>query len=350
MSKRKSITLPLSPSDREGRRRRSGQEELEELEEKEIPRLTKKPSPVVTPTLEMKMIFDDEYEDIIDIMKRDPNFVPFWRHPEDYPEIKDLRESGWKKTSEKHPRKIKHSKEYEDFSNGIVQFILTTKYPNVYIKRLQMEYMYGLNDDKIFILDRHIESINKTLTNDFIYNKQPDIYLVDVGVSYVTSFDKPELEGRHAQIIIINNLFKTIEFYDPSHDITNILYKNMDKVLKQEFRNKFLVFLFDYEWKSLSQTCPDVNFQKFEILEYLPEPFRTSGFCIMWSAFLIEVRIIYAEYSTKTIKRILNKAVLKMAGNTFYQDDQLINSFAKFMYEYVLFWAKKKNIKRRISI
>ena len=348
MSKRKSITLPLSPSDRETRRRRS---EQEEQEEKEIPRLRKKSSPEVTPTLEMKMIFGDEYEDIMEIMKHDPTFIPFWRHPEDYPELKELQESEWKKISKKDIKKIKTSKEYQDFSNGIVQFILNTKYPNVNVKRLEMEYMYGIDDKKIFLLSRHIELIKETLKNDFIYNKnKPDIYLIDVGVTYVKSLQEPELIGRHAQIIIINNIFKTIEFYDPSHDITNIIYKDIDKVLKQEFRNKFLVFLFDYEWKSLTQTCPDVNFQKFETLEYLPEPFRASGFCIMWSAFLVEVRIIYAEYSATVIKRILNKSLRNMLVNQVYQDDNLINSFAKFMYEYILFWAKKKNVKRRISI
>ena len=52
---------------------------------------------------------------------------------------------------------------------------------------------------------------------------------------------------------------------------------------------------------------------------------------------------MYASYSPKTIKRILNKIIKRLNLELMldYSGWQGMNPFMRFIYEYVLYWEKK---------
>ena len=351
-SKRKSVENLQSPS----RILKSSKKESVEEEKKEISMRRKKSSPLkgLTPSVELETFYDpNEWEDIEKIMKEDPTFIPFWINPEKVPRLK-RRQTGYLPYALFDylfpPPKLSldNSWLYYDFAESIIDFIVNKK--NVNVKVLNLLYSTYKKEQKIFLDAQDKTDIILNLNKDYTERNLPEIYVIKLFWDSFTEIKQKELTSSHSQLLIINNIHQTIEFYDPQYS-TNELFNILNEALKKEIYNLRINWLNqNYEWKSLEQTCPNVHFQEFEVLNILPEPFRAEGFCLMWSAFIAELRIQYAEYSANTMKRIQNKLINKMKGDIDFQTNKKINPFAKFIYEYTLYWAKKKKIKRRVSV
>lgn len=310
-------------------------------------------SPIFTPSIHFSKIYSPNWQqnETIEDKMKDPNWIPFWRRPKDL----KARQKSWIPTSlydkyyETHKEPFtKSSIYYQMIAQGLIDFLVDTKYSNVE----NYEITYGIDEEEkyfTFIKEKH----HKYTIHDIIIkscsNPKKDITLISLKYKYVS---KNGESGGHSQILIINHIYKTIEFYDPQYhegiDVQLLEYKITDILKKNNIK---------YTYKNIEETCPKLNFQDFENLNFIPQPIRAEGFCLLWSAFLAQVRITYARYSTRTIQRMLGRLVREMKIHLEFVKNKKINPFAKFIYNYALYWEKNmsktfklKSMKKYYSI
>ena len=334
----------------------------DEEEKKEISMRRKKSSPLKgeTPSVEFETFFDpNDWEDIEKIMKEDPTFIPFWVHPEHTYRL-SWRQAGYLPYAVFDylfpPPKLSTKKDmiYYDFADSLIDFIVSKKHINAKVFHLHYDFYY---DDNIINIDyRDTGKLISQMRMDYNNNTIPEIYIIQLRWIHYNNYSEKKLRFAHAQLFIINNIHHTFELYDPqfvqreNDDYYKPVFKKMNEFIVKEINLFEVDWLKGYKWYSFEETCPPANFQDFESKPFLPEPFRAEGFCLLWSVFLAELRIQYAEYSAKTMKRIQDKLIKKLSTDIDFRTNKKINPFAKFMYEYTLYWAKKKKIKRRVSV
>ena len=358
-SKRKSVENLQSPS----RIFKSSKRESVEEEKKEISMRRKKSSPLqgLTPSVELETFYDpNEWEDIEKMMKEDPTFIPFWVHPEHTYRL-SWRQAGYLPYAVFDylfpPPKLSTKKNiiYYEFASTLIDFIVSKKHTNAEV--FQLHYNFYYDDDIVHIDPADMNYLTFQMRMDYKNNTIPEIYIIQLTWRHYNNFSEKKWKFSHSQLFIINNIQHTFELYDPqfSQKLNDFYFKPIFEKIKNEFLVNEINFfdmnwLKSYKWFSFEETCPPVNFQEFESKPFLPEPFRAEGFCLLWSVFLAELRIQYAEYSANTMKRIQDKLIKKLSTDIDFRTNKKINPFSKFMYEYTLYWAKKKKIKRRVSV
>lgn len=304
-----------------------------EMEEKEFIPLTsrKSSSPKTPPSIDVKTFFG-ELPDVEQKMIEDPEWIPFWKNVK---KVEKRRQSWlpetlynwWYQTGEVESIQGEYLNKLRD---SVINFTVTRKYPNAHIFLPRVSYTYNY-DTKEF------EFLTLLFTNSLIeffkksIEKRKEISIIRLHLSQKSSRGG----SGHQQVLMFNHIHKTIEFYDPQFFFPD-LFSEAVKNYVFEILKKGNIML-DYNWQGLGNTCPNMNIQYFEDLGFIPETVRANGFCVFWTLFMIEIRVVYARYSAKTIKRILHKLIRKMKGDIDFQNDRVFNPFAKFIYEYVLY-------------
>ena len=338
-------SLSSPPSSKKGKQETEYYPEFQ-LEEKYPELSRKKSSPQLTPSIELESFFPDGKEDVEKKIKKEPEWIPFWRHPDEVIYLEERKKTmlpyfiyDW---LYRKPLTIEKSIEYHLLANDIIEFILQKKYPNT--KYFKYKYVLFVDTNEIIFYEPHIlkKLIIKACSPPV--SVKYDISLIRLGLLYRKRSDI-HFKSGHLQLLIINHIHKTIEFYDPGYSPENYEYleyinTNIEERVMTILKNDNIR---GYTWKQLNETCPKVNLQYFENKGYLPEPVRNIGFCVFWGAFIAEIRIMYASYSPKTIKRILNKIIKRLNLELMldYSGWQGMNPFMRFIYEYVLYWEKK---------
>ena len=122
--------------------------------------------------------------------------------------------------------------------------------------------------------------------------------------------------GSHANVIIIDKYFKTIERFEPngSEEPLNYNYNNnlLDYILKTYFSKYFI----DYEYLEPIKYLPQIGFQTIEINENkktkkIGDP---GGFCVGWCVFYTEQRIKYLIHP----KKLIYKLIIKIKSKNLY--------------------------------
>ena len=108
-----------------------------------------------------------------------------------------------------------------------------------------------------------------------------------------------EMTSAHSNLIIIDNLWKTIEFFEPhgislSHYTAEII--SIPNVLENFLKTNLL--LYDYTFINVSQNCPRGVQSKQG--EFNP----SAGHCLAWSLYFIMLRILNINYVPKNNKSI----------------------------------------------
>ena len=172
------------------------------------------------------------------------------------------------------------------------------------------------------------DSVIKSKTvKDFVKINEPNMELGIIKISII--YEK----SKHANILIINKKFKTVELYEPHGFKTGKYYDFATQTLKKLCKEN----LPEYTFKDPEKTCPYVGFQSHD-------QGAKVGFCIMWSMFMAQLRIKYHDIPISTFQKMISK-IYKELKSKYDQLKKPVdirdNPFAKFMFEYILYLESK---------
>lgn len=144
----------------------------------------------------------------------------------------------------------------------------------------------------------------KNIINDFIENNKL-VLAIPIGI---------ELDiACHANLIIIDKRFKTIERFEPngSEEPNDYHYNNiiLDFSLKSYFENYFN----DYEYLEPLDFLPVISLQSLESYESknhkrIGDP---GGFCVVWCVWYLEQRLKYIVHPKKLIAKLIINIKIK---------------------------------------
>lgn len=156
--------------------------------------------------------------------------------------------------------------------------------------------------------------------------------------------DSKNLYTAHSNLIIIDKLHKTIEFFEPhgiilGHAYSNIL--NIESIIQKFVKNTFR--LTNYTFINISSRCP-IGAQSIQSL-INPE----SGHCLAWSLYFIMVRLlnIYFAYGQESIFETINKIITSQDPTTI---DKTIRQFLSYIDSIVVLPIKFLNANNTYDI
>jgi hypothetical protein len=124
----------------------------------------------------------------------------------------------------------------------------------------------------------------------------------------------------HQNLMVIDKKHKTIEFYDPNGAEAhhNMYGYNVYNTLINEFID-YSPTLRSYQLMEYAQTCPSKGIQDYES-EYPSSPGGLGGYCVLWTLFLLHLRIknrdIHPEIVQSHYIAELSKRKPKIATST----------------------------------
>jgi hypothetical protein len=134
------------------------------------------------------------------------------------------------------------------------------------------------------------------------------------------------LYSAHSNLIIIDKLYKTIEFFEPhgiilGHTYSNIL--NIESIIQKFITNTFE--LSGYTFINISSMCP-IGAQSLQSI-INPE----SGHCLAWSLYFIMVRMLniyFSVYDQESVFQTINKIITSQNPVTL---DKTIRQFLSYI-------------------
>lgn len=266
------------------------------LEEKE----ERTPSPSKLP----RILYSEE--ELLEEKMKDPEWIPFWK-----------------------------TEEYWDIAKSSIDFLIN-KYKNkVNICRsgvgiiISLTEEFNIETEFVIDTDNFSRCLNET-------DKGLSIFEIAIGGLI-----------NHTSILIINHIYKTIEYYDPQsneyeeenelvRDISEKIQENLFTLIKKSIKRK------DYKFIDMYITCPLINFQNFESSGFIPKNLKHEGFCILWSSFFCHLRILYYKKTPDEFFEIIENIYRNMREELRTKTKKKeLNPFAKFIYEYALYFQKK---------
>ena len=162
----------------------------------------------------------------------------------------------------------------------------------------------------IFFNKLNLKTLNKQIYNislkcdkrkviPFIYNN-----IIPENIFTIVIINVDTKEGGHANIALINNLNKTIEYFEPHGYRRN---KDSDIAgFKGIYRSKFKVLL--KLFKEILPTYTLINtveHKKASSFQSLLDPDENTGFCVMWCILFVHYRLLNPNILiSKLIKHI----------------------------------------------
>jgi ankyrin repeat protein len=175
-----------------------------------------------------------------------------------------------------------------------------------YYKQLGINENYKLEFSNIEIIWVYQKIIYPTNFDSILKNKINNNYefvIIPLGI------DTPV--GSHANIIIIDNINKTIERFEPNGSEEPRGIKYNETLLDDILNNKFKILLENYKYIKPKEYLPIVGFQLLEITEKntcskIGDP---NGFCAVWCIWWAFMRIKYNKIKQKKLVLELIKII-----------------------------------------
>jgi len=199
-------------------------------------------------------------------------------------------------------------------TNYFIQIDLTTFEIKIPIDFLQEIINCFNNNTRILILPIRLDFLNikEDYNNYNNYNNH-------------NNFDQ-KMFSAHSNLIIIDNLWKTIEFFEPhgislSHYTAEII--DIPKILENFIKSIFL--LPNYTFINVSQNCP-IGVQSKQG-EFNP----SAGHCLVWSLYFIMLRILNINYIPKNNKSISQRINEHISSYEPQEADKIIRQFLYYI-------------------
>ena len=161
-----------------------------------------------------------------------------------------------------------------------------------------------------------------------IRNKS-EFVIIPLAISYFDSFG--DVSG-HKCLVIVNNILKTVEYFDP-----NGAQYHIDKYDNKDYHalNNFLVDFKDYKKLSFDVSCPRFGFQAYESLAEKGEK-DLRGYCAIWAWFITDLRLKYPYYEPMIIQeKYMDYIFEKYGDNTKNYLRNFIVRYANYIYSKV---------------
>jgi ankyrin repeat protein len=172
------------------------------------------------------------------------------------------------------------------------------------VKELSGDY---LNFELFWIFHKDIWPTNIENTINTFIKSDKIIFAIPIGI---------DLEnGSHANIIIIDKQFKTIERFEPNGGNEPINFNYNKNLLDFKIKTYLESFFPNYEYLEPENFLPVIGFQTLEMLENkkMKKIGDPGGFCVGWCLWYLEQRIKYMVHpkvlSYKLIIKIKSKNI-----------------------------------------
>jgi hypothetical protein len=161
----------------------------------------------------------------------------------------------------------------------------------------------------------------------------------------------------HATWTIIDKVRNIVEFFDPhgSHVIEKHpdywslnwvdTFKNMFQC--KYFRNNEGICFIPKNYRILAYdiSCPSLGFQTYELRYGIKDETAEKGFCMLWSIFLLDIRLGNLEYGTRDIQLDILNSIMsqsKYESKSISEKRQdMGTNFKRFIRDYGLYWRHK---------
>ena len=240
-------------------------------------------------------------ESVLEEKMKDPNWIPYWK-----------------------------SDEYFEIAQKSLKFII-----NKYKNKVDICFS-GIGVIVTNPFDFEYELIFEPDNFDICMSKNTGLSIFEIAIKI------EGVEFGHNSLLVLNNKYKTIEYYDPQsnnyddEEYRRLLGENIENILKKTVKK----IRPEYKFISMYDTCPLVNFQVYEASGFIPKNLKHEGFCMLWSAFFCHLRILYHNKTQDEFYDILEKIYNEMLEGLETKRGKL-NPFAKFIYEYALYFERK---------
>lgn len=145
----------------------------------------------------------------------------------------------------------------------------------------------------------------------------------------IKNYDPDGKLDRHANTVIYDTKFKTMERFEP-HGGISYYAKMDDKIL--EFFNIKMGKDFIKQYYEPLDFCPTYSFQSLEVKENMAKEFDPGGFCTTWCYFYLDMRLKYPDIERQNIVK-----------NMIYQLTYNEKSFTEFIRDYGIYLLEIHN-------
>ena len=211
---------------------------------------------------------------------------------------------------------IKYSKQEYD---NIYKLIMLSNNENDFLNIIKIYYNYELLPHIIIWKNKNNYYINNDLIK-FIKENTKTRYIY-IKLSIMNN-DKYYGSIRHANLILIDNILKTVERFEPYGDVYFHFGDGLNKMIEEEISDKL-------EYKFLFiQPYPGFQIRSDERNNNIRQIGDPGGFCLAWCFLYLESRIKFNLSGEDTIK-IINRYII----NNFESDFNLYNvkDYNKYM-------------------
>lgn len=204
-------------------------------------------------------------------------------------------------------RKERKNLKYDDTALAAIEYLCTKRYRNrpelgYLLQGQKIALRYEGKLSQVYFSSEAATSRFRKLVQD------PQIHLILMRFSYLT------LTTPHALAIVIDKIAKRVEFYDPNGADSALKHHGNLKIrMVMEFLKREGGLGAEYQPMRWDQTCPRYSVQIVE--GFLPrERGELGGYCVIWSLFLLELRILYphrpsAEVQLEFMQQLMRRVV-----------------------------------------
>ena len=220
------------------------------------------------------------------------------------------------------------------FDNLFLNFIFYAQWDYCFLHYDNVEEYFlriNLSNLKFTISNNTVNQIKSCIKNKKIIILPIRLDLLEIQLDYNISYpdhqEEKSIYNAHSNLLIIDSQNEIIEFFEPHGIILQHTYSNIINL--QESIENFLKYTFDildYTFINIANICP-IGLQAYQ--SYINP---NAGHCLVWSAYLITVRLMNAHYKEisydKTTSQTLNEILINHFSNNA---DQIIRQFFSYI-------------------
>jgi len=220
------------------------------------------------------------------------------------------------------------------FDNLFLNFIFYAQWDYCFLHYDNVEEYFlriNLSNLKFTISNNTVNQIKSCIKNKKIIILPIRLDLLEIQLDYNISYpdhqEEKSIYNAHSNLLIIDSQNEIIEFFEPHGIILQHTYSNIINL--QESIENFLKYTFDildYTFINIANICP-IGLQAYQ--SYINP---NAGHCLVWSAYLITVRLMNAHYKEisydKTTSQTLNEILITHFSNNA---DQIIRQFFSYI-------------------
>jgi len=219
------------------------------------------------------------------------------------------------------------------FDNLFLNFIFYAQWDYCFLHYDNVEEYFlriNLSNLKFIISNNTVNQIKSCIKNKKIIILPIRLDLLEIQLDYNISYpdhqEEKSIYNAHSNLLIIDSQNEIIEFFEPHGIILQHTYSNIINL--QESIENFLKYTFDidYTFVNIANICP-IGLQAYQ--SYINP---NAGHCLVWSAYLITVRLMNAHYKEisydKTTSQTLNEILITHFSNNA---DQIIRQFFSYI-------------------